>query len=59
MSDLQTPLAYSRKQVAEALGLSRNTVDQLIKSGRLRTVKVGARLLIPRTVIDAFLAGRQ
>ncbi|GGS10809.1 helix-turn-helix domain-containing protein [Deinococcus sedimenti] len=59
MADTQTPLAYSRKQAAELLGLSSVTVDRLIKTGQLRAVQVGTRRLIPRTVIEAFLAGQQ
>jgi excisionase family DNA binding protein len=40
---------------AELLGLGRNTTYDLVRSGRLRSVRVGRRLVIPRSEIDAFL----
>lgn len=43
-------------EVAELLGLGRNTTYTLLRSGRLRSVRVGRRLVIPRSEIDAFLA---
>lgn len=44
-------------QVAERLGLSRNTVGQLLRSKRLRSVRVGRKYLIPYEAIDEFLSG--
>ncbi len=38
-------------------GLSRSTLYELIKSGRLRAVKVAGRRLIPRDALEAFLLG--
>lgn len=42
-------------EAAELLGLGRNTTYDLVRSGRLRSVRVGRRLVIPRSEIDAFL----
>jgi excisionase family DNA binding protein len=38
-------------------GLSRSTLNELIKSGRLRAVKVAGRRLIPREALEALLLG--
>jgi excisionase family DNA binding protein len=38
-------------------GLSRSTLYELIKSGRLRAVKVAGRRLIPREALEALLLG--
>jgi excisionase family DNA binding protein len=39
-------------------GLSRSTLYELIKSGRLRAVKVAGRRLIPRDALEALLLGK-
>ena len=38
-------------------GLSRSTLYELIKNGRLRAVKVAGRRLIPREALEALLLG--
>jgi len=43
---------------AVRLGISRATLYAEIGSGRLRTVKVGRRRLIPASAIDAYIAAR-
>jgi excisionase family DNA binding protein len=50
-------LAYSPVEVAAALGISRELVDDLIRTGQLRSVKAGRRRLISRKHLDDFLAG--
>lgn len=42
-------------EAAELLGLGLNTTYDLVRSGRLRAVRVGRRLVIPRLEIDGFL----
>jgi excisionase family DNA binding protein len=42
-------------EAAELLGLGRNSTYDLLRSGRLRSVRVGRRFVIPRSEIDAFL----
>jgi excisionase family DNA binding protein len=49
--------AVSLDAAAQALGLSRRSIYRLIKAGRLRSVKVLDRNLIPVTAIDELLAG--
>lgn len=51
------PLAYSLGEVAKQLGdVSRDTVERLIASGRLKTVRVGPRrIVVPRAELVRFL----
>jgi excisionase family DNA binding protein len=47
------PLLCSIENTTRILGVSRTTVYQLVKEGRLRQVKVGRRALITsRSIID-------
>lgn len=41
------PVLYRVDEAAGALRLSRSVLYELIRSGRLRTVKVGRRRLVP------------
>lgn len=50
-------LAFSPDEVAESLGVSRDLVDQLVRTGRLHSVKAGHRRLIGLHAIEAFLTG--
>lgn len=43
-------------QVAEVLGIGRNAAYQLVREGRIRSLRVGSRILVPRTALLAFLA---
>ena len=48
-------LAYSVAEAAEALSLSKNVVRELVSEGRIRVVRVGRRVLVPRWALDEFL----
>lgn len=48
-------LTLDVSEAAALLGLGRNTTYTLVRSGRLRSVRVGRRLVIPRSELDAFL----
>jgi excisionase family DNA binding protein len=54
--DVQPPVAYSVPQTARLIGLSKGQVYIEINAGRLRSVKVGRRRLIPASAIDKWLA---
>jgi excisionase family DNA binding protein len=41
---------------AAIYGLSRSTLYKLMSAGKLRTVKVGGRRLIPKDAIEALIA---
>lgn len=49
-------LAFSVTEAAEALSVGRSTIFDLMKSGRLRRVKIGAKTVIPRSSLEALLA---
>jgi len=50
-------LALSPEQAAVALGLGRTMVYGLIKTGQLRSLRVGTRRIIPVGAVEEFLAG--
>ncbi|MCL4414468.1 MAG: helix-turn-helix domain-containing protein [Actinobacteria bacterium] len=50
-------LALSVAEAAAALGLSRSLINQECASGRLHSVKVGARRVIPVASLRAWLNG--
>ena len=52
-------LAYSVKEVAAALGVSKASVYEMTRTSRLESVKVGSRILIPRRAIDRLLATQE
>ena len=53
----ETRLALGVQEVADALGVSRELVKQLIRTGELPSVKLGRRRLISRKALERFLAG--
>jgi excisionase family DNA binding protein len=48
-------LVVSVQEAAKAMGLSRATLYRLIAGGKIETIKIGARRLIRRDVIEEFL----
>ncbi len=69
-SDMATPqpsagnaaverLAFSPDEVAEALGISRELVNDLLRTGQLGSVKAGRRRLIGKHHLEVFLARGQ
>ncbi len=50
-------LAYSPDEAAELLGISRELVHDLLRTGKLGSVKAGRRRLIGKHHVEAFLAG--
>lgn len=52
-------LAYSPDEVAELLGISRELVHDLLRTGQLGSVKAGRRRLIGKRHLEAFLARKQ
>ena len=53
----KTRLAYSLIEAAEATSLSRRTLEYLIKTGKLRAIKVGRRTLIPAKALERLVNG--
>jgi excisionase family DNA binding protein len=52
-----TPQALSVKDAAKALGVSEATVGRLRKLGKLESIRLGSRVLVPVASIDRVLAG--
>jgi excisionase family DNA binding protein len=50
------PGLYRVDEAAEALRLSRSVLYELIRSGRLRTVKAGRRRLVPVAALTEYVA---
>jgi excisionase family DNA binding protein len=48
-------LAFSPDEVAEMLGLSRELLNDLLRTAELQSVKAGRRRLIPRYHLAQFL----
>ncbi len=51
------PRAYTVQHFCKAFGLSRSTVYNLMADGRLRTVRIAGRRLIPADAAEALLNG--
>jgi excisionase family DNA binding protein len=49
---------YSVKEVMKILGISRNTVGNMINKGQLKAIRAGNRILIPYWAISDLLAGK-
>jgi excisionase family DNA binding protein len=47
------------KEVAADLRCGRNQVYELIRTGRLRSVRIGRAIRVPREALEAFKAGRR
>jgi excisionase family DNA binding protein len=58
-TNIQTPerRVLSIQEAARTCGLSRATLYRLLKDGKLTTVKIGGRRLVPVGAIDALLNG--
>ena len=53
---MENPILLSPEQCAEMLGIGRSFVYQLIATGRLKSLKLNRRRLVPRAALDAFVA---
>lgn len=52
-----SPRAYRVQDFCKAFGVSRSTVYNLINDGKLRSVRVAGRRLIPADAAEALLNG--
>lgn len=50
-------LVYEAKEIEPILRLSKNAVNALLRSGRLRSIRYGRKYLIPASAITEFLSG--
>jgi len=54
-----TPLrqTYSVDDTARILGVGRNSAYSACKSGDVRTIRIGGRILVPKAEVDRLLLG--
>jgi predicted DNA-binding transcriptional regulator AlpA len=50
------PLAYQVNAFCRALGISRTSFYELMKSGDLKTIVIAGRRLVPKTEVDRLIA---
>jgi excisionase family DNA binding protein len=55
-TDVVSPLGLTVKQAAKTTTLHEQTIRQLLRDGRIRSVRVGRRHVIPRTELERFLS---
>ncbi len=55
--DEKLPLALTVKEVAKLLGVSRNTLYRLVRSKKLRSIRVGRQIRVPRSALEEYLNG--
>ncbi len=52
-------LAFRPNEAARVMGVSRDLIFQWLRTGELRSIRIGAARLIPRQALEEFLAGRE
>ena len=50
------PLALRVEDLMPILGIGRNTAYELVRSGQIRSVRVGRQLRVPKDAVVEFLA---
>ena len=50
-----TTLVYTIAEAASLLNLGRSSMYQAVRNGSIPSVKLGRRILIPRTALEQFL----
>lgn len=51
-------LVYTVREVQQLLQLSRGTTYERIADGTIPSIKIGARILVPKAELEKFLSGR-
>ena len=54
----ELPVTLRVEDLMPLLGIGRNTAYQLIRSGQIRSVRIGRQIRIPREALLEFLDGR-
>jgi excisionase family DNA binding protein len=52
-------LAYNLGEAATALGVTYRAVYRMVRGGQLRAVRVGRRIIIPRSALEELLGERR
>lgn len=53
------PVTLRVEEPMPILGIGRNTAYELVRSGRLRSIRVGRQVRIPKNALIEFLGGRE
>ena len=48
-------IAYTIKELAEALGCGMNKSYELVNSGKLKSFKIGKKIMIPAYAVEKFI----
>lgn len=51
-------LTYTVEEAGALLGIGRNSAYEGVKSGDIPSIRIGNRILVPRTALEAKLAGK-
>ena len=49
------PLALRVEDLMPILGIGRNTAYELVRSGKIRSIRVGRKIRVPKDAVAAFL----
>ena len=52
------PLTLRVEELMPILGVGRNTAYELVRSGRIRSIRVGRQLLVPKDAVLEFLSAK-
>mgnify|MGYP002727625087 FL=1 len=55
----ELPVTLRVEDLMPLLGIGRNTAYELIRSGQIRSVRIGRQIRIPRDALLEFLDGRE
>ena len=51
----ELPLALRVEDLMPVLGIGRNTAYELVRSGQIRSIKIGRQIRVPRDAVVEFL----
>ncbi|MBO4916143.1 MAG: helix-turn-helix domain-containing protein [Oscillospiraceae bacterium] len=54
----ELPLALRVEDLMPILGVGRNTAYELVRSGQIRSVKVGRQIRVPKDAVTEFLGAK-
>lgn len=57
MADAPEPLTYTVEETAKLLRIGRDQAYEAVRTGQIRSIRIGRRLLVPRASLDALLKG--
>ena len=55
----ELPLALRVEDLMPILGIGRNTAYELVRSGQIRSIKVGKQIRIPKDALREYLSGKE